>query len=228
MAFYVDQMQKALTGRTGDWLARRAWPHLTMIVAFTLSGWAAYACSNSSVGLGRFALRFSVNFLAGYAVFAIYLACWVCFKPSLDQTALLDGAPELIETKSPWDDDATESRGQLIEQSFRAAEREGRGNGAQGLIALAIATMILGTLFVAGHMLWYARWYLGRLLILSGKIRHRTLGAAPAVAGLVAPVQLTFWTALILCVHYALLGLLLQWAFPQAVTVADIPRLNRP
>jgi hypothetical protein len=224
MAYYADQMRKGLTGRAGDWLARHSWPHLTMILAFILSAWAAYLCSNYIVGWGGFSFRFSVNFVAGYAVFVSCLGLWLWTKPSLDRSALLDGAPELIETQDPWDNEAIESRQRLIDDSMRTAEREARGDGLQGLIGLAVVTMVLGTLFVAMHMMWYARWYLGHLLVLGGKVRHRALTDVSAVPWLTAPVRLTFWAAVILLVHYALLGLLLQWAFPQAVTVSDIGR----
>ena len=225
---YADEMRKALTGRAGDWLARHTWPHLTMVVALALSAWAAYQCSHFIVGWGGLTLRFSVNFLAAYAIFVLCLGLWLWTKPSLDRSALLDGAPKLIETKNPWDDDAIEGREQLIEHASRSAEDQARGEGVQGLIGLAIAAMILGTLFVAVHMVWYARWYLGRLLVQGGKLRHRTLTDVHAVSWLRAPLQLTEWAAVILLVHYALLGLLLQWAFPQAVTVADIVRRARP
>jgi hypothetical protein len=173
-------------------------------------------------------MRFSVNFLAAYAVFALCLGFWLWMQPSLDQAALLDGAPESSETINPWDDEATEAREQLVEHARRSAEHQARAEGAQGVIGLAIAAMIVGTFFVALHMVWYARWYLGRLLLLGGKFRHRTLKNVPAVSSLAAPLQLTVWAAVILLVHYALLGLLLQWAFPQAVTLADIVRRVRP
>ncbi len=224
MAYYADQMRKGLTRRAGDWLARHSWPHVTMILAFILSACAAYLCSNYIVGWGGFPLRFSVNFLAGYAVLVACLELWLWTKPSLDRAALLEGAPESIETQDPWDDEAVESRQRLIDESISSAQRESRGDGVQGLIGLAIIAMVVGTLFVAMHMMWYARWYLGYLLVLGGKVRHRALKDAGVVPWLTAPVRLTFWAAVILLVHYALLGLLLQWAFPQAVTVSDIGR----
>ena len=115
----------------------------------------------------------------------------------------------------------------MIDQAARSTQQQAQGQGAQGLIALAIITIIFGTLFVAAHMVWYARWYLGRLLLLGGKVRHRTISDVSAIACLTAPLQLTVWAAAILLLHYALLGLLLQRAFPQAVTVADIVRLMR-
>lgn len=174
------------------------------------------------------ALRFSVNFLAGYAVFVLYLALWIATKPSLDRSALLDGAPETIETKNPWDDEEFETTKQLIEQTQESIQNQEQDQGLQGLIGLTVFAVLMGTLFVATHMTWYARWYLGRLLILGGKVRHRTLPDAPAgVSCVTAPLQLTIWAALILLAHYALLGLLLQWAFPQAATVADIVRSLR-
>lgn len=225
MAFYADRMRTALTGRAGDWLARHAWPHLTMVVVFSLSAWAAHECSLHILHWGGLAVRFSITFLAAYVTFVACLGFWLWTKPSLDRSALLDDAAESIETKNPWDDEATESREQLIEHATRSAEQQGR---QQGLVGLAIAAMIVGTLFVAFHMIWYARWYLGRLFVLGGKIRDRTLPGVPAGSWFIAPLQLTGWAAVILLVHYALLGLLLQWMFPQAVTVADILRQGRP
>lgn len=225
---YADEMRKVLTGRAGDWVARHSWPHLAMIMAFALSAWAAYQCSFSIVSWGSFTLRFCINFLAAYVVFVLCLGLWLWNKPSLDQSALLTGAPDSIETKNPWDDDAIEAREQLVEHASRSAENNGRGQGVQGVIALAIVAMIVGTLFVAVHMIWYARWYLGYLLVLGGKISHRALGEVPTMLRLTAPLKLTVWPAVILLVHYALLGLLLQWAFPQAITVADIVQRARP
>jgi|GEM_PF-2265638 len=224
MAYYADQMRKALIGRTGDWLARHSWPYATMFLAFVLSFWAAYQCSHHVLGWGGFSIRFSVNFLAGHFVFVAYLSLWLWTKPSLDQSVLLKGASDAIETQDPWDDEANESRQRIVEETTRSAIRESRGDGVQGLIGLSVLAMIVGTLFVAMHMMWYARWYLGNLLVLGGKVRHRTLQDITAVPWLTAPVRLTVWAAVILLVHYALLGLLLQWAFPAATTVADIVR----
>jgi len=222
MGFYADKLRQVLTGRTGDWLARHTWPHLTMVAAFALSALAAHQCSLVIVNWGGFALRFSVNFLAGYSIFLLCLGLWQSAQPPLDQASLLDGASESIGTKNPWDDDAVEAREQFIEHAERSAKLQVRGEGLQGLIALAVLAMIVGTLIVAMHMIWYARWYLGRLLVLGGKVRHRTLPNLPLISRIMAPLWLTGWAAVILLVHYALLGLLLQWAFPKAVTVADI------
>jgi len=228
MGFYAEKMRIALTGRAGDWLARHSWPRLTMLVAFSLSASAAYQFSQYTVGWGGLAVRFSLSFLVAYAVFVLCLALWLSLKPSVDQAALLDGAPEAIETKNPWDDEAIENREQVIEHATRSAEQQAHTEGVGGLIVLALVAMIVGTVFVAAHMTWYARWYLGRLLVLGGKVRHRSLTEVPAASCLTAPVQLTLWTAVILLAHYAMLGLLLQWAFPQAVTVADIVRRMQP
>jgi len=225
---YADTMRTALTGRAGDWLARHSWPRITMVAVFSLSAWAAYQCSNWIAGWGGFATRFSISFLAGYAVFVLCLVCWLWIRPSLDQVALLDGAPDSIETINPWGEEATEAREQFLDGARRSAEHQARADGAQGLIGLAVAAIIVGTLFVVLHMVWYARWYLGRLLLLGGKVRHRTLENQQAFSYLAAPVQITIWAAVILLVHYALLGLILQWAFPQAVTIADIVRRMRP
>lgn len=222
MSFYAQRMHKVLTGRAGDWLARHAWPHFTMVVAFALSFLVAYQCSLYIVHWGGFALRFTINFAAGYAVYVLSLAIWLGTKPSLLPDDLLRGAPKSIETKYPWDDDAIEARERIIEQTAEAARRDALEDGAAGLIGLAIASLIFGTLFVAAHLIWYARWYLGRLLILSGKIRHRTLVDVPATFWLVAPLRITGAAAVILLLHYALLGVILEWAFPGATTIADL------
>ena len=84
MGYYAERLRTALTGRAGDWLARHAWPHLTMALAFVLSVWAAYQCSQSVLGWGGLAVRFSVNFLAAYAMFVLCLGLWLSLKPSLD------------------------------------------------------------------------------------------------------------------------------------------------
>ena len=225
MALYTHQMHKALTGRAGDWLARHAWPHVAMTVAFAVSAWAAYECSIRITDWGGLTLRFCVNFLSAYAAFLICLGLWLWTKPTLDRPALLDGAPEFIETKDPWDDEAVELREQVLDQANRSAQAQGKG--AQGLAGLALLVMILGPVLVAMHMIWYARWHLGHMLVLGGKVRHRTLTTPPAVAWLVIPLRQTVWAAVILLVHYVLLGLLLEWAFPQATTLADVVRLAR-
>jgi hypothetical protein len=222
MSYYADHMRQVLTGRAGDWLARRASPHLTITLAIALSGLGAYECSLRIVNWGSFALRFGVNFLAAYTVFVLCLVFWLWTKRPLDSADLLDGAPGTIETKDPWDDEAIESTERFIEQFRYSAEQEVRQHGAQALLGLAVAAMILGTLFVAAHMIYYARWYLGQLLVEGGKVRHRTLIDKSLVAWILAPFRLTFWAGVILLGHYVILGLLVQWAFPQAVTVADI------
>ena len=227
MALYSQEMRKALTGRAGDWLARNAWPHVAMTVAFAISGWAAYECSIRITDWGGLTLRFSINFLAAYAAFLLCLGLWLWTKPTLDRPALLEGAPEFIETKDPWDDEAVELRQKVADEAQRAARDANQGGGPQGLVTWALFVMVFGPLFVAAHMIWYARWHLGHLLVLSGKVRHRTLMTPPAAAWLVVPFQQTVWAAVILLVHYVLLGLLLQWAFPQATTLAEVVRLAR-
>ena len=222
MSYYAQRMHKVLTARAGDWLARHAWPHLTMVVAFALSFLAAYQCSIGIVNWGGFAIRFSINFLVGYAVYVLSLAIWLGTKSSLQSDDLLKGAPKTIETKNPWSDEAIEDRERFIEQTTESASRDALEDGAAGLLGAAIAILILGTLFVAAHLIWYARWYLGRLLILSGKIRHRTLMDAPPLNWLTAPLQVTGAAAVILLLHYALLGAILEWAFPGATTIADL------
>ena len=222
MSYYAHRMHKALSGRAGDWLARHAWPHLTMVVAVTVASLAAFQCSLGIVNWGGFALRFSINFLVGYAVLVLCLAIWLWTKPSLHPEDLLDGATKTIETKNPWDDEAIEARERLIEQATESARHQAFDDGAAGLLGLAIASLIFGTLFVAAHLIWYARWYLGRLLLLGGKVHHRTLADVPAISWLTAPLQITGAAAVILLVHYALLGVILEWAFPGAATIADL------
>ncbi len=225
MALYAQEMERALTGRAGDWLARKAWPHVTMVVAFAASAWAAYECSIRIAGWGGLALRLSVNFLAGYAVFLLCLGIWIWTKPTLDRSALLEDAPDAIETKDPWDDEAIELREQVFEHVNRGAHDAARREGAQGMVGLALVVMIFGAVFVALHMIWYARWHLGHMLVLGGKVRHRALAAPPALACFVTPLRLTAGAATILLVHYALLGLLLQLAFPKATTLLEAVRL---
>ena len=227
MALYSHEMQKAITGRAGDWLARHASPHVTMVVAFAVSAWIANKCSAIIAGIGGMALRFSVNFLAAYGAFLVCLGVWLWTKPTLDRSALLEGAPEDIETKDPWDEEADELRKQVVEHANRAVQDATRRNGPQALVGLALFAMIIGLVFVAGHMVWYARWHLGNMLVLGGKVRHRTLGAPPTAAWLVIPFSQTVWAATVLLVHYVLVGLLLQWMFPQAMTIEDVVRLAR-
>ena len=95
----------------------------------------------------------------------------------------------------------------------------------QALVGLAHLCDDFWSGVVAAHIIWYARWHLGHMLVLGGKVRHRTLAATPAMPWLAAPLRLTLGAATILLVHYALLGLLLQLAFRQAATIADVVRL---
>jgi len=76
-------------------------------------------------------------------------------------------------------------------------------------------------------MTYYARWNLGTLVVRGGTVSHQVVAPAGAAAWLRAPVEHTFWVAVILIVHYALVGLLLQALFPQAVTIAYVIRLVR-
>lgn len=228
MSFYNNQMRIALTGRAGDWLARRAWPHFTMMGAFVLSGLVALLCSHFTASWGGFAFRFGVNFLAGYAAFVLCLGLWLRGKPSLDQSALLEGAPALIETKNPLDDEELENRERLLDATKRSAQDQAqRVENAQGLFGLALAAYIIGAIFVAAYMTWYARWHLGCLLVQGGKVRHRTLEREPVDSWLTSPLRLTLTAGVVLLLHYTLLGLILQWTFPQATTLGDIIRAIR-
>ena len=61
-----------------------------------------------------------------------------------------DGAPEAIETKDPWDDDAIELREQVVVHASRSARDGARGDGAKALVGLTLFVMIFGAWFVAG------------------------------------------------------------------------------
>lgn len=84
---------------------------------------------------------------------------------------------------------------------------------------------IAGILLVAWHWVRHARWYLGKLLVLGGKVRHRTVSVPDSGAWLLLPLRQTVWPAVALVLHYWLIGLLLQVLFPAATTVADVIRL---
>jgi hypothetical protein len=78
---------------------------------------------------------------------------------------------------------------------------------------------------VALYWIFFAPWFLGQLLVLGGKIQHRTLPESGSASWLLALMQQTKWIAIILGLHYLAIGFALQLIFPQAATVADVVRV---
>jgi hypothetical protein len=221
---YADRMQKVLTGRTGDWIARRSRPWLVMLLAFLAACLSAFECSSMllTLGVSGMAIRFALSFLAAYAAFLLILSAWFLLMPAIDARSLLDGAPQTIETTSPQDDDTDWE--EQVRQAMQHVDAQDR---AKALVGFLLIAAVLGALFVMLHWIRFARWYLAELLLLGGKVRHKVTRRLEVAPSFVVLLRQTIWIALTLLVHYSLIGLSLQLAFPLAATVVDVIGLVR-
>lgn len=225
---YADQLRVALTGRLGDWLRRERCPRAVMTFALLFAGLIGFGWSALlfDIGLRNMSMRFSLGYFVAYSAFVLFLGAWLHTAPELNRQRLMDGAPSDICTRDPGDIDDTDESS-AMRRAFRSSfehEIRVRGMDPRGLAGLAIAAAIIGVIAVAWHYIWQAPWHLAQMLIEAGKLRHRALPAPSQFAWLLAPIHRTGWAALILGLHYAAAGWILQAVFPQAVTIADVVR----
>lgn len=225
MGFYADRMRTALTLLAGDWITRHGRPRMVVVIAFVASFVAAHFASTLllSAGLSSMALRFTVCFALGYFVFLLALSGWYLRMPCLESRQLLEGKGAQTRTRDPSEWNADDSTwGDVWDHLAREIEPP---QAAAALAAFYLLAAVIGTAIVAIYWIYFAPWYLGQLLVLGGKVRHRSLsnsGGAPAPLAL---MQQTKWIAVILGLHYLGIGIGLQLVFPQAVTIADVVRL---
>lgn len=234
---YSERMQKALVGRAGDWLTRQSLPRLTMTLAVAVGTMASMQCADAIVGVRSLGLRFPACFLAGYVGYLATLGAWYLCRSPVNSRTLLQDAPPTIRTAEPWsanlDDDGDPQNPfsssdadfwrQMRESTLRDAGKDVPG----ALIAFLLSVAFLGAILVGVHRIVYAPWYLGELLVLGGKVRHETSSAPPAQFWAAVLFWQSRYEAIALCVHYVLLGLLLQLVFPNAATMSDVFRFMR-
>jgi len=221
---YRDNMRKVLIGRAGDWIARTSSPRFVIFIAFTLAMMAAYLCSLMliQISLGGFGVRFGLSFILGYLVYLLWIGIWFHRKPILNTRMLLDGAPPEIQTKSPLDASENDFNVGDLSDVIRQSRPP---NDPRGLVVLLTIVGILGVAIVMFHWVRYARWYLGEVLVAGGKVSHRICSPATGGSFFIAPAQQSFWVAVILLLHYTMIGVLLQMQFPTAVTIGDVLHL---
>lgn len=206
---YVDRMQKTLTGRAGDWLSRNSRPRLLVLGSYGLAALVAYRSSVSlvSLGLSSVTTRFSVCFLIAYVTYAFIIAIWLLRMPTIGQQTLMQDAPGEIETRSP-SDGCPEWLEQVVDGARASIQRDSRS-----ILVLVMGLAILGVVFLLSHWMVYARWYLGELLVLAGKVQHRSARQVAHDAWVTAPFRQSFWMAFGLLLHFTLIGTLVTLKF---------------
>ncbi len=203
---YVERMRRALTGRTGDWLARNSWPRLVVLGSYGVAASCAYQASISleHLGVENLTARLSLGFLIAYICYVVLIGIWLRLMPTLQHQTLIQNAPAEIETRSPseggheWMDQATDQARITIQRD------------ARGVVGLVVGLAILGIVFLLGHWLLHARWYLAELMVLSGKVPHRSIRNRRRDSWVREPFRQSFWMAFGLLLHFMLIGQLLS------------------
>lgn len=202
---YVDRMRRTLTGRTGDWLARNSFPRTVVLASYAVGGLIAYQATVSLqlLGVDSMTIRMIGAFAFAWLTYLCVIALWLRCMPSLDSQALLAEATGNIQTQRPGDSDD-----EWLEHAIRAAEHQIRRD-ARSTFALLLGVAILGILFLLTHWMLHARWYLAELMVDAGKIQHRSIRAVSSDEWIFAPVRQSYWLAIGLTAHFALIGMLL-------------------
>lgn len=201
---YVDRMHKTLTRRAGDWLSRNSRPRLLVLWSYGLAALVAYRSSVSLAALGIIdvATRFSICFLIAYVTYAFVIGIWLTRMPTIHQQTLMRGAPREIETRCP-SDGCPEWLEQVVDGALASIRRDSRS-----VLVLVMCLAILGVVFLLTHWMIYARWYLGELMVLAGKVQHRSVRRVAHDAWVTEPFRQSFWMAFGLLLHFALIGTL--------------------
>ena len=151
------------------------------------------------------AVRFALGGLVGYVMYLLWIGLWFLRVSPIEAKSLLIDGPEQIHTDVPgesrFDDWLDDSARGALEQANQ------RTNDA---IAVLVFAAVLGVLYVVFHVVYHAPWYLGKLLVDGGKTRHRTTPAGNTADFVVLPLLQSWPVAVILVVHYTMLGLVFQ------------------
>lgn len=222
MAYY-DEIRDVMTRRAGNWLARHAQPRISMTILMGIASLAAYRCTISleAIGIRYLTVQFSISFLVGYVTFVVCVACWSRIIPNLEKQQLLAEPAALGETRSPHD---WGEKAWYVAMTRSTARSAGQQQGSGGGIAILLLVALLGVAFVAAHWIIYARWFLGQILVWGGRVPHREIRDIPRDAWIRAPIQQTIQPAGLLWIHYTILGIVLQFNFPQANSIVEVFR----
>ena len=203
---YVERMRQTLTRRAGDWLARNSFPRIVVLAAYTIAALVAYQSSVSLefVGLNNLTARMAIGFLLAWLTYAILIGIWLSLAPTIGSRELLENATDRAQTSAPSDETPD------WVESFQRSAQDALRRDAKGVFGLVLGLAIFGVIFLLIYWLAFARWYLGELMVLAGKIQHRSIRGVARDAWIVAPMRQSFWMAFGLLLHFMLIGSLLS------------------
>jgi hypothetical protein len=191
---------------------------MALAAAFATSLWL------ERIHIGSIALRIALCFLSGYAAYAVFLGIWLVFRPSLNSHDLLEGGPPGTETSSPSDDKHRNDAIEFVRQTNdNLCEKLGE-LGIQGLVLAIVLTAVFGTLLVGLFQIGYARWFLGELMVESGKVRRSGQSESEPLRVILTPIGRSKWLALALLFHFLTIGAFLENQFPGAASIDDVRR----
>lgn len=207
MSYYNKQMRILLSRRAGDWLLAHGSPRITALLGIVVGMLAAYACSMGllSLGLQNMAGRFALNTIAGYIAFLLYLGWWLHSISPMPAKSLLIGTDRRIRTEVPGDTEFDTALEDSYDREINQLQPE-----AENVLAFVLGVGLMGLVYVSFHLMFHAPWYLGKLMVDTGKIQH---GSAPTGSGLdvlVLPLRRSWPIAFLLVIHFAALGAVLQ------------------
>lgn len=152
-----------------------------MLTSFAAAALIAYPTTVSLQLLGVTSMTFRMigAFAFAWLTYLSVTSIWLRCMPVLDSCALLEAASGTIETHSPGQDNGNQ---EWREHAVRAAEQQIRRD-ARSIVVLLLGIAILGIVFLLGHWLLHARWYLAELMVEAGKIQHRSIPAPRRTRG---------------------------------------------
>jgi hypothetical protein len=205
MSYYQEQMRSLLSRRAGDWLLCRRWPRMFAAFALMLPLLCAYTCWNELplVGIHNGVARVPICIIAAYAGYLCVMGLWLVRMAPMDAKSLLVNGAKDLKTPVPGDSQFDRSFDDAVD--FQIEQANCRGEGFKAMFALAA----LGYVFIAIHFIYHAPWYLGQLMVDSGKVRHRSVKASGQVSWFSPTVRQSWVVAIALTVHYTFMAVAL-------------------
>ena len=211
-SYYYRRMRIVLSRRASNWLRRKAWPRFTATAMILASIGVAYAtfCFLSDVGIHSLGVKFGTSFSVGYATLIVLQGAWLLSRKSVEATELMSGADAEIVTAEPGSSSFDRSMSEIAERGASQSARE-----SDSVLGLIIMAGLLGILFASFHFIYHGPWYLGKLMVDSGKVRHKATPSGQWFDFLRLPLGQSWPIGLVTWLHCTSVGFLLDSLQPK-------------
>jgi hypothetical protein len=146
-----------------------------------------------SFNVRNLGIYFAVGFLCGYAAHELCRGLWLLRQHPIDRGDLLSDGIKHVAPRVPGE---TEFDRWLNDQAPEIVNQS--ANQSHNLLGFMIVLGVLGLSFIVLYDIYHAPWYFAKLLVDSGKVRHRVTSADARLGLLFLPVRQTWAIALVL------------------------------